>query len=46
MELWTRGYDEYMGRLDRRRINFVAVRKDEKFYIQAIKEILIMETKI
>lgn len=45
MELRTRGYDVYVGKLDSREIDFVATRKDEKLYIQATKEISGMETK-
>ena len=38
-ELCSRGYSVYVGKLDKREIDFVAVRGDQKLYIQATAEI-------
>lgn len=45
MELRARGYDVYVGKLDTKEIDFVAVRKNEKIYIQAAKEITDIKTE-
>lgn len=44
MELLRRGYDVYVGRLDGAEIDFVAVQKDKKIYIQICERIEREET--
>ncbi len=45
LELRHRGYDVYVGKLDQNEIDFVAVRQNEKLYIQIAQEISSEKTK-
>lgn len=45
LELRHRGYDVYVGKLDHNEIDFVAVRQNEKLYIQIAQEISSEKTK-
>lgn len=45
LELKHRGYDVYVGKLDQNEIDFVAVRQNEKLYIQIAQEISSEKTK-
>lgn len=45
MELIRRGYDVYVGKLDQAEVDFVAVRKNEKLYIQISERIERSETE-
>lgn len=45
MELRARGYEVYVGKLEQKEIDFVAVRENKKIYIQATKEILSGKTE-
>lgn len=45
MELRARGYEVYVGKMDYKEIDFIAMRKGKKLYIQATKEISSAETQ-
>lgn len=45
LELRHRGYDVYVGKLDNSKIDFVAVRQNEKIYIQIAQRIANEETE-
>lgn len=45
MELLRRGYDVYVGKFDSSEIDFVAVRRDEKIYIQICESVKREETE-
>ena len=45
MELRRRGYDVFVGKLDSAEVDFVAIRKDEKIYIQISEKIEREETE-
>jgi len=45
LELRRRGYDVYVGKLDKTEIDFIATRQENKLYIQVTKEIIEPETE-
>ncbi len=45
LELLRRGYDVFVGKLDSMEIDFIAVRQENKLYIQATQEISSTETE-
>lgn len=45
LELKRRGYDVYVGKLDKSEIDFVAIKQNEKLYIQIAQKIDSEETK-
>ncbi len=45
LELLRRGYDVYVGKLDSTEIDFIAVRQENKLYIQVAQEISSPETE-
>ena len=45
LELLRRGYDVYVGKLDNAEIDFIAVKQENKVYIQAAQKIGSLETE-
>ena len=45
LELLRRGYDVYVGKLDNAEIDFIAVKQENKVYIQAAQKIGSPETE-
>lgn len=45
LELRRRGYDVYVGKLENMEIDFIAVKQENKLYIQVTREIASPETE-